>query len=81
MNNTSDFFNLNWRDLGKGLLLAVITAVLTYVYEAFQTGGITSVDWKLVGSTALVSAVSYLFKNLLTNSEGEVLKTEESVEE
>lgn len=74
----SDFFSLNWRDLGKGLVVAVITAVLTYAWTAYEAGGLTSIDWKVVGSTAIISALSYLMKNLITNSDGEVAKTEDN---
>lgn len=73
----SEFFSLNWRDLGKGLIVAVITAVLTYAWAAIEAGGLTSIDWQVVGSTAIISAIGYLMKNLVTNSEGEVAKTEE----
>lgn len=72
----SNFLNLNFKDISKGLLTAVIVAVLTYLYEVIQTGDFTAIDWKLVGSTALIAAVGYLFKNLVTNSEGTPLKTE-----
>lgn len=75
----SNFFNLNWSDFGKGFVVAVITALLTYLYEALQTGDFTSIDWKVVLSTTVLAGVSYLFKNLVTNSEGEVLKKEEDV--
>lgn len=73
----SDFFKLNWRDLGKGLVVAVITAVLTYVYTALEAGDLTAIDWKVVGTTAIISAVGYLFKNLVTNSDGELTKVED----
>lgn len=72
----SNFLNLNFKDFSKGLLVAVITAVLTYLYEVIQTGDFTAIDWKMVGSTALIAAVGYLAKNLLTNSDGEPLKVE-----
>lgn len=72
----SDFFSLNWRDLGKGLVVAVITAVLTYAWTAIEAGGLTSIDWNAVGTTAIISAIGYLMKNLVTNSDGEVAKTE-----
>lgn len=74
----SDFLSLNWRDLGKGLIVAVISAVLTYAWTAMEAGGLTAIDWKVVGSTAVISAIGYLMKNLITNSEGEVAKTEEN---
>lgn len=75
----SDFFSLNWRDFGKGLFLAVLTAVLTYIWGVIQTEDFTAIDWKVVGSTALVTVVSYLLKNLVTNSEGEVLTKEKEI--
>lgn len=75
----SNFLNLNWSDFGKGLLVAVITAVLTYAYGVTQTGDWSAIELKTVASTAVLATISYLFKNLVTNSEGEVLKTEESV--
>ena len=76
----SNFFTLNWSDFGKGIVVAVMTSVLTYVYQAVETGDFTQIEWKVVGTTAALSAVGYLFKNLVTNSEGEVLKREETVE-
>ena len=72
----SNFLNLNLIDMLKGLLTAVITAISAYIYEAIQSGDLTAIDWKFVGSTALIAAVGYLFKNLLTNSDGEPVKTE-----
>ena len=72
----SNFLNLNFKDLAKGLLTAIITAISAYIYEAIQSGNLTAIDWKFVGSTALIAAIGYLTKNLLTNSEGEPLKTE-----
>ena len=73
----SNFLNLNWNDLGKGLLVAVITAVLTFAYEALQSGSLFAPgSLKTIGLTALTAAVAYLLKNLFTNSTGKILKTE-----
>ena len=72
----SNFLNLNFKDILKGLLTAIITAISAYIYEAIQSGNLTAIDWKFVGSTALIAAIGYLTKNLLTNSEGTPLKTE-----
>lgn len=73
----SDFFKINFRDIAKGFLTSVIVAVLTYFYEVVQTGDFTAIDWKTVGFTALTAGIGYLFKNLITNSNGEVAKTEQ----
>lgn len=72
----SNFLNLNLKDIFKGLIMAVLGAVLALVYEALSTGGIDTINWKVVGAGALLAAVTYLTKNLFTNSEGEPLKTE-----
>lgn len=71
----SKFLTLNQKDFIKGLLLSVLTAVVTIVYNSVQAGSLTF-DWKSIGVTALTTALSYLLKNLLTNSQGEILKSE-----
>lgn len=65
--------NLNVNDLIKGLAVAVITSVLTIVYNTLQTGSL-AFDWQAIATAALTSAIAYLMKNLLTNSEGKMLK-------
>lgn len=71
----SVFMNLNLADFGKGLLLAVLTSVLTIVYTTIQSGNL-SIDWTLVGTTALTSGLGYIIKNLFTNSDGQTFKKE-----
>jgi hypothetical protein len=71
MNST--FLNLNVNDLIKGLAVAVITSVLTIVYNTLQTGSL-AFDWQAIATAALTSAIAYLMKNLLTNSDGKLLK-------
>jgi len=73
----SKFFTLNSRDFIKGLILVVICTFLTGVYELNANGGV--VNWltvKPVVIAAFGAAVSYLTKNLLTNSDDEFLKME-----
>jgi hypothetical protein len=71
----SPFLNIDLNDLGKGLILAVLTSVLTVIYTTVQAGSL-SFDWKLVATTALTSAIGYLLKNLFTNSTGQTFKKE-----
>ena len=71
----STFFNLNIQDLAKGLIVTVLTSVLTIAYNTVNAGSLTF-DWKAIGLTALTSGLAYLMKNLLTNSEGEFLGKE-----
>lgn len=63
---TSKMWTLNLLDLGKGAVVAAITAVLTAIVEAIDAGGIEGVDWGLVGRIALTAGVGYIAKNWLT---------------
>jgi hypothetical protein len=76
----SGFLRLKSRDFLKGLILTAICTFITGFYELIANGGV--VDWltiKPVIIAAVGSAVSYLTKNLLTNSKGDFMKTEPSV--
>jgi hypothetical protein len=77
----SKFFNLNWADLGKGLLIAFLTALLGGILELLQAGQLptTWVAFQPILELSLAAAVSYLLKNLFTNSEGSLMKGEPGV--
>jgi hypothetical protein len=74
----SPFLSLNSKDFFKGLLVAVLSAVVTLLYTCIQSGDFI-VDWKAIGMAALSAALAYITKNLLTNSNDELLKKEVSV--
>jgi len=71
----SAFLRLDSNDLLKGLVVAVLAAVLTFLANAFQAPGFAfaSMNWGLVGQVALMAGVSYLGKNLLTTQSGSIL--------
>lgn len=71
----STLLNLNIQDLAKGLIVTMLTSVLTIAYQTVSAGSLTF-DWKAIGLTALTSGLAYLMKNLLTNSEGQFLGKE-----
>jgi len=71
----SSIFTLNKADFIKGLIIAVITAVITLLYNTVQTGSLTF-DWKAISTAAASAALAYIMKNLLTNSSDEFLKKE-----
>ena len=54
--STSEQFTLNWKDLSKGALVAVVSAVLTIIYTTVQAGSL-SFDWKAIGITAVTTLV------------------------
>lgn len=56
---------LDWRDLGKGAIVATLTAVLTVILEAVQQSGLAGINWGTVGTVALTAFVGYLLKNWL----------------
>jgi hypothetical protein len=69
---------LNWKDLAKGAILAFIVAVLTGALQLFQGGQIewTFVFWQPTIYAGITALIAYLLKNLLTNSNDEILKPE-----
>lgn len=75
----STFLSLNSRDFIKGLVVSVLTSVITIIYTSLQAGSFTF-DWKAIGMAALTSALAYITKNLLTNSEDKILKAEPKAE-
>ncbi len=78
----SELFALNGSDAIKGLQMFVITAVLMSIAHVVLSPyfDVFSTDWLAVGreaiNVAIVSTVSYLVKNMLTNKQGELLKKE-----
>jgi hypothetical protein len=74
----SSLFKLNLVDFTKGLLIAVLTSIITLLYSSIEVGTLTF-DWKLIGTTALTSALAYIMKNFLTNSEGKFMKKDTKV--
>jgi hypothetical protein len=59
----SKFLSLNWHDLKKGLLIAVLTPVLVELQSVFATGsfGVNPVQLCAIAASGLVA---YLLKNL-----------------
>jgi len=61
----SGFLSLGWRDFLRGLLMAVLTPVLTFILNSIEHGELT-LNWHLVYLSAVGGAVAYLLKNLGT---------------
>lgn len=62
---TSGFLNLDWNDLGKGLVMAVGGAVVGPIVEMLNKGQ-WNFDLTTSWHTAVAATIVYLFKNLLT---------------
>lgn len=76
----SQFLKLNKSDFYKGLIMAFLTALLTGLYELLPVlnGGaeLNLALFKPVILATLGATVSYLLKNLFTNSAGDAFKAE-----
>jgi hypothetical protein len=67
----SGFFRLGWQDLVRGLVVAVLGAVLTAAQQAWSNNvDPTTWDWRTIGGIALGAGIAYLAKNLLSTEDG-----------
>lgn len=71
MNNLPGYFQLQWQDWGKALVMAVGSAALTAILTALNNDLI--VNWSTVWHVSAITAITYILKNLLTNSQGQFL--------
>lgn len=78
----SKFMALGKSDFVKGLQMFVGSAVVGAIYLKMQEGGFSvfNTDWielgKQVIDLSVVSTVTYLVKNLFTNSDGKMLRSD-----
>lgn len=68
----ADLFQLNYRDFVKGLLVAVLSSVLTLVYTTIQSGSL-AFDYKQILLVAVSSGLGYVLKNLFSDNQGRFL--------
>jgi hypothetical protein len=61
----SDLFSLNYKDLLKGLIMAVLTPVLVIIQQSVEIGELTF-NWKQIVVASIAGAVAYLIKNFFT---------------
>ena len=64
----SKFLSLNWLDIGKGLVMAILTPAAVIVQQSIEAGTFTF-DWKVIGLAAVGGGFAYLVKNFFTPSE------------
>jgi hypothetical protein len=73
----SKFLKLNTHDFINGLIVAMFCTLITGFYQLIASGGVINwITMKPVVIAAIGSGISYLTKNLLTNSRGEFLRGE-----
>lgn len=77
--NTSKLFNLNWGDIGKGIVMAVIGGAVLPILAVLQTPDFSfaTANWgvilTLAENGAAAAFASYLMKNLFSDKEGKFL--------
>lgn len=71
---------INLFDAGKGLLVAVITAILTAILQMLTLVP-PIIDWKQIGVLAITTMISYLLKQMATNSQGQLFTSENKTNE
>lgn len=62
---TSNLYSLDLKDLAKGLIIAIGSAVITTIQTSLQQGSLIF-NWKLIGTVALGAGIAYLGKNFFT---------------
>jgi hypothetical protein len=73
----SRFLKLSRKDFINGIIVAIFCTFITGLYQLIANGG--TINWitlKPVVIAAVGAGISYLTKNLLTNSKGQFLKSE-----
>jgi hypothetical protein len=68
----SAFFNLNGKDLAKGLVVAIAAALFAKLAEVLNVPGFDFVtyDWSTLISVAITAGIGYLTKNLGSTQDG-----------
>jgi hypothetical protein len=62
---TSKFLALNWADIFKGLLMAILTPAVVIIQQSLELG-ILTLEWKSIVTASIGGGVAYLLKNFLT---------------
>jgi len=73
----SKIFTLDWRDLLNGLIIAILTAILTGIIDILGNGAVF--DWvhiKPILIAGITAACAYLLKSLSTNSRNQLFTKE-----
>ena len=73
--NTSTLFHLDLNDFAKGIVVAVLVAILGGIQQAFIGHGLDfgAFDWGSIFNLAVMAGMGYLTKNLITDSNGKIL--------
>jgi len=70
----SKLYSVGTSDIVKGLVVAVLSAVLTWLLQALEVPGfdVYQIDYNEIGRVALSAGIAYIVKNYFSNSDGQV---------
>ena len=66
----SALFRLSRNDVVKGIVTAVMSAIVLAVYQMASEGGVSGIDWSSLMNVAVVAGLGYLVKNFFSNEDG-----------
>jgi len=71
----SAFLKLNSNDFVRGIIVAVLGAVLAVFQQMLTEHGVdfASYDWGMIFNVAITAGLAYVSKNWLSDEEGKVL--------
>lgn len=62
---TSKFLALDWADIFKGLLMAILTPAIVIIQQSLDLG-ILTFEWKSIVTASIGGGLAYLLKNFFT---------------
>lgn len=76
----SSLFRLNWHDLLKGLVIAILTPILVLIQAYFATGKL-DIELDSILAVGLSGLIAYLLKNFFTDNSvsNETLKSASAI--
>ena len=71
----SEFLRINFKDISKGLVIAVLAAIFASMAEIMQSPdfSMATFNYDAVIKIAVITSLSYLSKNLISDKDGRVL--------
>lgn len=74
MNCFTKLWKIQLGDWGRGLLIAILTAPLTIIYQSLMATPVTLIfDWTSIIGAGLAGGIGYILKNLATGQNGNLL--------
>ena len=70
---TSEKFRLNWKDILKGIVVAILTPAIVIIQASLDSGVLTF-NWHQIGMASVAGFLAYLTKNFFTPAQTVIKK-------